>query len=211
MLTKSLDNVGFVDYYLKEGDYSRVTSTIDKWHQAFLKFRSEFHNTDTPLDIILSSKIIFFYDSWIVGKVESMLTLIFLLISSLIVFKVFIWISMITFIIELFTLPSTYSRLRKSSTDNDSSEEDASETYLDSDNLRRRKPKPVQKLSSRKISTCEPASNISQSNGKNVKSSLTRCGITQILHNCYYSSLAYHFERADGPYSIMVPFQDLIF
>ncbi|CAM4844259.1 unnamed protein product [Rotaria magnacalcarata] len=106
MLTESLDNGGMVDYYLNEGNYSVVTSSIDKWHQSFLDFRSKFYLTDTALDIIISNKKVFFYDNWIGDVAKSAVTLFVLLISSVIVLQVFKRVAFIFWIITLFSPPS---------------------------------------------------------------------------------------------------------
>ncbi|CAF3339133.1 unnamed protein product [Rotaria socialis] len=109
MLTESLDNGGMVDYYLNEGNYSVVTSSIDKWHQSFLDFRSKFYLTDTALDIIISNKKVFFYDDWIGGVAKSAVTLFVLLVSSVIVLQLFKRVGFIFWIITLFSPPSEYS------------------------------------------------------------------------------------------------------
>ena len=102
MLTKSLDSGGLVDYHLKEGDYSLVTSTIDKWHQSFLNFKSDFHLKNIPLEIILNNKKSFFYDDWKTGIAKSIFTLITLAISSLFLLRVFTLIGLIGYITSLF-------------------------------------------------------------------------------------------------------------
>ncbi|CAF2073005.1 unnamed protein product [Rotaria magnacalcarata] len=106
MLTDSLDNGGMVDYYLNEGNYSVVTSSIDKWHQSFSDFRSKFYLTDTALDIIISNKKVFSYDNWIGDVAKSAVTLFVLLISSVIVLQVFKRVGFIFWIITLFSPPS---------------------------------------------------------------------------------------------------------
>lgn len=84
MLTKGLENGGLVVYNLKEGNYSLVTSIIDKWHESFTKFRATFYLTDTPLEIMLENKKVFYHDSWTEGIVQFIRTLTSPLILSLI-------------------------------------------------------------------------------------------------------------------------------
>jgi len=181
MLKESLDNGGLVDYYLKEGNYSLVTSTIDKWHQSFLNFRSEFYLTNTPLDIILSNKKIFFYDNWFGGIAESALTLIVLLIMSMMAVKVFTSMGLIVWIITLFSPPSTDSHRRKLSIDSDSPQVEVLKSSSESRDPHQRKPNRGQQLSSEITDTKQLTSNRSKLDKRNVTSS----SATSVSHKLY--------------------------
>jgi len=107
MLMKSVDSGALVDYYLKEGNYSLVSSIIDKWHQQFLNLRSKFNLGYTSLDIILNNKQSFFHDSWLCSITKSILPLIVLaVISYVVLIQIFTMIRLITWITDLF-IPST--------------------------------------------------------------------------------------------------------
>lgn len=173
MLTKSLDNGGLVDFHRKQGNYSRVTSTIDKWHQKFLDLKFKFHLTDTPLDIMLNNKKIFYYDNWIGGIVESASRLIVLLISSVILVKVFTSMGLIFWIITMFSRPSIDSRQRKSSINNDSLRVEGLKADSDSRDVHQRKANRGQQLSFEEANTKRLTSNRPQSDGRNVTSSST--------------------------------------
>jgi len=147
MLKESLDNGGLVDYYLKNGNYSLVTSIIDKWHQEFSNIKSEFDLTDIPLDIILNNKKVFFHDNWIRGIIESISTLILLLASSVVLVIIFTWIGLISSIITLFSPPVTDSRQRDFTTNSNSPQREVLNTNSDNRDLHQRKPNQEQRSS----------------------------------------------------------------
>ena len=62
MLSSGLENGDLVVHYLKEGNYSLVTSIIDKWHQSFTKFRATCFVVGVPVESILGNRKVFFHD-----------------------------------------------------------------------------------------------------------------------------------------------------
>lgn len=93
MLTKGLENGGLVVYYLKEGNYSLVTSIIDKWHETFTKFHATFYLTDTPLDIMLKNNKIFYHDDKHGNKTQSISRWILTIVGSVAFPSMLVWVS----------------------------------------------------------------------------------------------------------------------
>lgn len=73
MLLEGLENGDLLIYYLKEGNYSLVTSIIDKWHEAFTNFASTFYIMDIPIEIMLSNAEVFYYDMSMIQYVLALL------------------------------------------------------------------------------------------------------------------------------------------
>jgi hypothetical protein len=62
MLASGLESGDFVVHYLKEGNYSLATSTIDKWHESFTKLHATFYAASVPLESMLGNSKVFFHD-----------------------------------------------------------------------------------------------------------------------------------------------------
>ncbi|CAF1372146.1 unnamed protein product [Adineta ricciae] len=87
MLKKGLENGHLVMSYLTEGNYSLVTQITEKWHQVFTDFQAKFYITDAPLEVMLKSKKIFYYDSWKDGIIKFLISWMVTIGLSYLLFK----------------------------------------------------------------------------------------------------------------------------
>lgn len=161
MLTKGLENGDLVVYYLKEGNYSLVTSSIDKWHETFTKFHATFYLTDTPLEIILKNNKIFYYDNWLEDKIQSISRLCLLIAGSITLSSMLIWIGSTFGMVAVFSQLLTSFRQKQSSTNLDPPKRKivntASDNDADNDGLRQRNIQPQTQSSALETANHIPA------------------------------------------------------
>ncbi|UJR13212.1 hypothetical protein I4U23_000234 [Adineta vaga] len=122
MLNRGLENGGLVVFYLKEGNYSFVTSIIDNWHEKFTKFHATFFLTDTPLEIMLKDKKVFYYNNWLENMFQTILRLALFIVGPVALSSILVWIGSTFGIIAALTQFFMDFRQKQLSTNLDSSE-----------------------------------------------------------------------------------------
>ena len=74
MLASGLESGDLVVHYLKEGNYSLVTSMIDKWHESFTKFRATYFVAGLPVERMFANSKVFYEDRLTRGLGRFLLT-----------------------------------------------------------------------------------------------------------------------------------------